>query len=115
MIYAAAYSLLAFWTLWIFFLAVMGLKRAQKEGKLSLQGKIFGYPVVAVGYALDVVVNTIVMTVIVVELPQWQLGEWTVSERLKRYRKKGGSGWQVAVAGFFVSLLNPYDIDEEHI
>lgn len=43
-ILVVALMALSLWVLWLFFLAVMSLKRAQQAGLLSMKAKIFGYP-----------------------------------------------------------------------
>lgn len=113
---AAAVMATSLWVLWLFFLAVMSLKRAQQAGLLSLKAKIFGYPAVWLGYLIDFAVNTVVMTFVLIEWPQWQLKELLVTDRLKRLRHtEKRSGWQRDVAEWFVSLLNPFDPDGDHI
>jgi len=98
------------YALWIFYLAVMSLKRAKDAGQLSTTAKALGYPVLIVGYLLDCFVNVFVMTVLLLELPQ----ETTVTARLKRHNKDT-SGWRKAVALWAEPLLNPYDPDGPHI
>ena len=105
-----AASLAAFYVLWILYLAVMNLKRVRDEGKLSKLALWLGTPVLFVGYILDAVLNIVVMTVILLELPQ----ELTVSERLKRHNKDVG-GWRKAVALWFEPLLDPCDPSGDHI
>lgn len=102
------------YVLWLFFLACMNLKRAKEAGTLSKSAMVFGYPIVLLGYVIDFLVNTTAMTIILLELPQWQIGELLVTDRLKRLHKTG-SGWRLFVALWFVPLLNPYDPDGGHI
>ncbi len=80
MIYAAV-TLLAVWLLFVFYAAVMALKRARDEGKLGPAMKCFAYPTLAVGLVLDVAVNLIVATVLFLELPR----ELLVTARLTRH------------------------------
>jgi hypothetical protein len=100
----------AFYALWIFYLAVMNLKRVRDLGLLSKTAKVLGYPVLVVGYLLDFILNVVVMTVILLELPQ----ETTVSSRLKRHNNDQG-GWRLAVVRWFEPLLDPYDPSGDHI
>lgn len=102
------------YTLWLFFLVAMNLKRAKEAGTLSKSAMVFGYPVVWLGYLIDFFVNTTFMTLLLLELPQWQSGELLVTDRLKRVHKTG-SGWRLSIAVWFVPLLNPYDPDGNHI
>ena len=109
-VYAVALSLAAFYVLWILYLAVMGLKRVRDQGKLSKLALYLGTPVLFVGYVLDAILNIVVMTVILLELPK----ELTVSERLKRHNQDSG-GWRKSVALWFEPLLDPFDPSGNHI
>lgn len=60
--------------------------------------------VLVIGYLLDCLLNIIVMTVILIELPQ----ELTVTARLKRHHAES-TGWRLAVVLWFEPLLDPYD------
>lgn len=98
--------------LWLLFLAIMNLKRAKEAGTLSKTAMVFGYPWVWIGYLVDAYCNALLFTLILLELPRWKDGEILVTDRLKRIRKTG-VGWRLAVADWFVPLLNPFD--EGHI
>jgi hypothetical protein len=104
LVFAASYAL------WIFYLAVMNLKRVRDAGKLGTVAKVFGYPVLLVGYALDVLVNVTLMTVLFLEIPR----ETTVTARLKRHNRTG-SGWRQRLAAWFEPLIDPYDPSGDHI
>jgi hypothetical protein len=109
MIYAT-YSLLAFWVLWVLFLAVMNLGQAKAEGKLHGLALYAGYTVLAVGLLVDLVVQVLVATVMWLELPR----ELTVSERVARLCKHG-SGWRQRLALWFrAELLAPFDRSGGH-
>ena len=108
-LYYAATSLGGFYALWIFYLAVMNLKRVRDEGKLSKLALYLGMPVLFVGYVLDALINIFVMTLILLEIPE----ELTVSERLKRHNKV--DGWRKKVAQWFEPLLDPFDPSGNHI
>ena len=99
------------YALWIFFIAVMGLKRAKDAGLLSNTAKALGYPVLIVGYLLDCFVNVFVMTVVFLELPQ----ETTVTARLSRHNACATGGWRKAIALWAEPLLDPYDPSGNHI
>lgn len=107
--YLAA-SVGAFYALWIFYLAVMNLSRAQKAGLLSKTALILGTPVLVIGYLLDAFCNIFVMTLVLLELPQ----ELTVTARLKRHHKES-DGWRLAVVLWFEPILDPYDPSGDHI
>lgn len=103
------YSFFAIYLLWIFYIAIMGLKRIKDSGQLSKIAAIFGYPVFIFGYLLDVVVNIFVMTFVLLELPK----EFTVTARLKRH--KDDLSWRGKVVEFFRPLLDPFDPSGKHI
>ena len=109
-LYAVLVGLGSTYALWIFYLAVMGLKRAKDAGLLSNTAKALGYPVLIVGYVLDCFVNVTVMTVLLLELPK----ETTVTARLSRHNKSV-DGWRKAVAVWAEPLLDPYDPSGDHI
>ncbi|MGC4395981.1 hypothetical protein [Hydrogenophaga sp. T2] len=103
---------LLLWLLWIFYLAVMNLKRARNAGTLSRAALVLGAPALLVGYVLDVLANVVVFTVLLLEPPRW--GEWTVSARLERHH--AGTSWRARIAQWFESdLLGPYDPAGYHV
>ena len=109
-ILAPVYALLLLYALWVFFLAVMSLKRAKGAGLLTTTAKCFGYPVLFAGLLLDFLANILVLTVLLMELPR----EGTVTSRLKRHNTTG-TGWRKAVAAWAEPLLDPYDPSGDHI
>lgn len=96
--------------LYIFYCAIMNLKRVQRMGKLTPVGKVLGLPVLIVGGALDVACNVLVMTVLLAELPK----EWLVTTRLQRHNRES-TGWRLMVVKFFEPVLDPLDPDGDHI
>lgn len=96
--------------LWVFYLAVMNLKRAAQAGLLNRTTKVLGMPVLIAGYILDCLVNLLLMTLLFVELPQ----ELTVTARLKRHIKTG-TGRRLKLALWFVPILDPFDPSGRHI
>jgi hypothetical protein len=108
MIFVQGFSLL--YATWIFYLAVMNLKRAKDAGKLTWPAKVMGYPVLFVGLALDCLLNLTVCTFLFLELPR----EGLVTARLKRL--EAGGGWRAVLATWFaVSLLNTFDPSGKHV
>lgn len=104
------YLISAVYLLWFFYLAVMNLARARDNGTLTKPALILGTPLFIIGYALDIAVNILVMTILFLELPK----EWTVTGRVKRHIYHG-SGWREKVAGWFChNLLNAFDPDGKH-
>ena len=110
---AIYYILLALATtygLYVFYCAVMNIKRVRDAGKLTPVGMAFGYPTLAIGLVLDLLVNTFVMTLIMAELPR----ELTVTSRLKRHHASS-TGWRLAVVKFFEPVLDPLDPSGDHV
>lgn len=106
----ALYGLLSVYALWIFYIAVMHLKRCRDAGTLSRPALYLGYPVLLVGYLLDVFVQMVPATVLFLDLPR----EFTLTDRLRRYIA-GPEGWRETVAVWMCShLLNTFDPDGRH-
>lgn len=108
-VYALVGGFFLLYALWVFYLAVMALKRAKDAGLLTKTAEAFGYPVLFVGLVLDFLANVLVMSVLLLELPR----EGTVTSRLKRHNK--GSGWRKAIAQWAEPLLDPFDPSGDHI
>lgn len=108
----ALYGLLSVYALWVFYLAVMHLKRARDNGTLSRAALYLGYPVLLIGYALDVFVQVVVASVVFIDIPR----DWTLTGRLKRYINTEPAGsWREQVAIWFCAhLLNAFDPDGRH-
>ena len=110
MINALLLAFAATYALWILYLAVMALKRARNAGQLSPLAFAFGVPVLKVGLVLDVLVNVLVLTVVLLELPR----ELLVTTRLKRHNRTGG-GWRQRFAAWCEQFLDPFDPSGDHI
>lgn len=96
---------LLIYVLWIFYLAVMALKRARDEKVLSTPALILGTPVLWIGLALDVLANVLVMTILLLEFPK----EALVTSRLKRHILTG-TGWRYTFSKWFCeNLLDTFD------
>ena len=109
-LYAVLIGLGSTYLLWLFFICVMGLKRAKDAGQLSTTAKCLGYPVLIIGYLLDCFVNFTVMTILLLEIPQ----ETTVTSRLSRHLEDG-SGWRYDISAWAAPLLDPYDPSGKHL
>jgi cyanate permease len=109
-LYALLIGLGSTYALWVFYLAVMNLKRAKDAGQLSTTAKVLGYPVLIVGYLLDCFVNLTVMTLLLLEIPQ----ETTVTSRLSRHLNEG-EGWRKAIAAWAAPLLDVFDPSGKHL
>ena len=98
------------YALYVFYCAVMNIKRVRDMGKLTKVGYAFGLPTLWIGLVLDLAVNVLVMTPILMELPR----ELTVTSRLKRHHRDS-TGWRLAVVKFFEPVLDPLDPSGDHI
>lgn len=104
------YSLLFLYAVWIFYLAVMTLKRARDEDKLSKVSKVLGYPVLFVGLLGDFIGNML-CTFIFLDLPQ----ETLITGRMKRY-VYGKDGWRKSLALWVADhLLDDFDPSGKHV
>jgi hypothetical protein len=77
------------WLLWMLYACVMRLKQVRDEGKLTFAMKVFGYPALFVGLAVDFVVNVVFGTLVFMQLPR----EFTLSTRLWRL-STGPTSWR---------------------
>lgn len=107
-------SILLFFTLWVYYLACMNLKRVNDAGQLISRGYKFGMIVLFIGLLIDLIVNIFVMSFIMLELPR----EFTVTARLQRHHKEDASGpmakWRLAVVHWFEPILDPFDPSGDH-
>lgn len=100
-----AYCLLTFWMLWVFYLAMMSLWRAQRAGTIGRVAFIPGYFTLLIGVLLDVLVNVTLMSIVFLELPS----QWLVTQRLK-YHNLHGQGWRQRLARWVCkNLLDAFD------
>lgn len=105
----AAYAFGAFYLLWALYIVVMALQRARRAGTLSKAALALGAPLIVAGVLLDIAVNLLLMTVLMLEWPR----EWLVTARLKRHC--GQPTWRGAVAGWMCHhLLDTFDPDGRH-
>lgn len=104
------YVLLTLYALWIFYLAVMNLYRANKQQRLTGFVKALGYFTLIVGAALDAFVNICIASIIFLKLPQDVL----LTGRLSRYQR-GNNGWRKTLAIWICrNLLNRFDPSGNH-
>ncbi len=106
---AILFLIYLFITLWTMYLAVMNLKRARDKGTLPNAAKCFGYPILIVGYVLDILFNLIVGTVLFLELPR----EFVFTSRLSRHLSSNGYKFKVAI-WICKNLLDPFDPSGGH-
>lgn len=88
----------------------MNLIRAKESGKLSRPALILGYPILIVGYILDILMNATFVSLLVMDLPR----ELTVSSHLCRL-SRDGNRWQRTVSTFICEqLLDAFDPSGKH-
>jgi len=51
---------LGFYILWVFYLAVMNLKRVKDAGLMTKTAMVFGYPILLAGWLVDFIINAMV-------------------------------------------------------
>lgn len=108
------YPVVAFgllYALWVFYLAVMSLKRANDAGKLHKLALVLGLPVLIIGLLLDTIVNWVVMTVVFLELPK----EALVTSRLQRHWRTDPDSWRGKLARKFSNILLDEFDDGDHL
>lgn len=79
----ALYGVAAFYALWVFYLAIMSLKRAKDAGNLSKITFVIATPLLLFGAGLDVFLQHTLCSVFFWDWPR--KGEWTMSQRFSRY------------------------------
>lgn len=111
LLYTPLIAVLVLYALWVFYLAVMNLKRARDADKLGRVAYILAMPVLGIGLLLDLVANVAVMTIVLLEPPR----ELTVTARLQRHKRES-TGWRLRVAQWFASeLLDAFDPSGVHV
>ena len=99
--------LLAFFYLYIL---VMGIYRAHLAKRLTGITLVLCFPMVVVGYLVDVMSNIGIASLVFLELPK----EWLVTTRLTRYIAED-TGWRHHVAQWICDdLLDPFDPSGDH-
>lgn len=108
LLYIALY-LYAFWCAYI---AVMGVYRAKLAGRLHGVTLWMAYPLVFVGFVMDVVAQYTLATLFFADLPA--KGEHLVTSRLQRYMKSPGTRRYAMARWVCVSLLDMFDPTGAH-
>ena len=109
-LYYLIFAVTSSYLLYVWYAAVMNVKRVRDMGKLEQVGKLFGYPTLIIGLILDLIVNVFVMTILMYEVPR----ELTVTSRLKRHNRTS-QGWRLKVVKFFEPMLDPLDPSGDHV
>jgi hypothetical protein len=104
------FSVTSFYTLWIFYLALMNLDRAKGNGTLTSTALYLGYPLLGVGYALDIFLNLTVCTILFLEVPR----ELTVTSRLSRHILDQTGYRKLVALWMCTNLLNTFDPSGTH-
>jgi hypothetical protein len=95
-------ALAVFYLTWVFYAAVMNLKRVRDAGKLTGVNRALGMLTLAIGLLFDLAVNWLIATVLFAELPR--VGEWLLSARITRLIAED-CGWRRRLALFMRTQL----------
>lgn len=101
----------AFYVLWVSFLATANVEYSVAAKDVKLHVALTALPLVAVMITVDVLLNVLVMSLVLFELPR----EWTVSERLRRCIDLPKGSWRHGVARFVEAYVDPFDHLRDHI
>ncbi len=102
-----AWAVALFYVTWVFFAAVMNVKRVRDAGKLTRTARAFGLVTLAIGLVLDLAVNWLLAPLLFLELPRY--GEWLLSARITRLIA-AGAGWRARLALWLrMQLLDDID------
>ena len=103
---------LTFFATAIAYVAVMHFKILKDTGRfdsLHWSTKALGYKMLYIGLVADLLLN-IVLSVPLLELPQWRSGELLTTGRIKRHYWNTNGGWRNKFAVFFAKqYLLPFD------
>ena len=97
---------------WVAYIAVMGAYRAHLSGRLVGVQRALAVPLVAIGFALDIIAQYTLATVLFADLPARR--EHLVTDRLQRYMRSPET-WRGRVAQYICdNLLDPFDPSGDH-
>lgn len=103
---------LTFFATACFYVAVMHFKIIKDKGafdSLHWSTKALGYKMLYLGLVADLLLN-VVLSVPLLELPQWRSGELLTTGRIKRHYWNMNGGWRHRFAVFFAgNYLLPFD------
>lgn len=98
------------WILWACYVLVMGLYRAHLDRRLTPFTYVLGAPWLALGLAVDVVVNVSFASLVFLEPPF----ELLVTQRLQRH-SQATTGWRHRLAVWICTrVLDPFDPTGNH-
>jgi hypothetical protein len=92
---------ISLYVLWLYYLSVMALKRANDRSELTGFVRYAALSIKYTGLALDAFCNIVWMTILFREFPQ----EWLVTARVSRKKKEGDP---IAI-WMCETLLDPFD------
>lgn len=102
--------ILSLYLFWVLYLAIANLERAYKAKTLRKPALILGYPVLVIGWLLDMAMNMTLFSLIFWEVPK----QWLVTQRLKLHIKNN-DGWRSKLANWIcANLLNAFDANGHH-
>lgn len=108
MTYYIITSFLLFWLTAVFYVAVMHFKQVRDTGvlgQLNWSSQAIAYLTLYVGLVLDILLNVLVITVVLLEFPK----ELLTTSRIRRH-KFGKDGWRKRLAIWFCrNYLTPFD------
>lgn len=105
-------AVLSVYVLWVLFLGVMNLARVNAAGQLGPIAYVLAWPLLALAFTLDVLVNVTIGTVLFLEWPS--LYRLTLSARLENLVHTA-TGWRQVLAFWILyTLLQPFDTTGGH-
>jgi hypothetical protein len=116
----AALSVFLLYSTWVHFAAVMRMRALRDSGGIDKDKDrmlwVCGNIMLAIGLALDVLLNVVVGTVVMLELPR----EWLTTTRLSRWNRSRGTSWwtrnvRKPMVNLGKVLLDKVDTDGVHI
>lgn len=108
-IFSAIFSV---YSVFVFYLAIMALKRARDAGTLTNPQKVLGYPILAIGWPLDVIFNITWGSLLFLEFPNYK--RLSLSARMA-YLAENDTGWRGKLSlWFLVNTLDNIDPSGKH-
>lgn len=105
------YAVLYLWVFWYAYILVMGLYRAQLQGRLKGAVFVLALPAVILGYLMDIVCNLTVAWILFLDPPR----ELMVTLRLRRYIAEQPTKWRGKLATWVChNLLDYFDPTGRH-
>lgn len=93
-LYIALGALLLFFSTWVFFVAIMNLKRVRNAGQLTPASRVLGLVVEAIGLVLDLSLNWLIAPLLFLEVGR----EVLLSARITRLVAQDPNGWRGRLA-----------------